>query len=134
MTLTRPHASAQQTHDQSHVVLVEQLDAQVRERVRRDGVDPQVQASAVRRIAEAVVAEHDDLSLTGAVAPVADAAAVVGELVARISGLGAIQAFLDDPEVEEIWINEPSRVFIARRGRHELTNLVLDQALSLIHI
>jgi pilus assembly protein CpaF len=27
--------------------------------------------------------------------------------------------------VEEIWINEPGRVFLARRGRSELTNLIL---------
>jgi pilus assembly protein CpaF len=30
--------------------------------------------------------------------------------------------------VEEIWINDPSRVFVARRGRHELTNLMLTPA------
>ena len=36
--------------------------------------------------------------LTGAVVPVPDAAAVVGELVARVSGFGPLQPFLDDPE------------------------------------
>ena len=106
--------------------VVERLDAQVRERVRREGVDPQREADVVRRIAEDVVRDHDDLSLTGAVAPIADADATVGELVARISGFGPLQPFLDDPEVEEVWINSPERVFIARRGRHELTNLRLD--------
>ncbi|MCB0889821.1 MAG: CpaF family protein, partial [Nocardioidaceae bacterium] len=34
---------------------------------------------------------------------------------------------MDDPEVEEIWINEPSRVFAARAGKHELTNVILDR-------
>ena len=34
-------------------------------------------------------------------------------------------AYLDDPTVEEIWINEPSKVFIARRGRSELTTTIL---------
>ncbi|WP_325605925.1 hypothetical protein [Nocardioides sp.] len=29
---------------------------------------------------------------------------------------------------EEVWINDPSRVFIAKRGRHELTNLMLSSA------
>lgn len=111
-----------------HVELVERLDAQVRERVRREGVDPQRESSLVRRIAEDVVADHDQLSLTGAVVPVADHDAVVAELVARISGFGPLQPFLDDPEVEEVWINDPTRVFIARRGRHELTNLRLDAA------
>ena len=116
--VTRPHADD----------LVERLDLQVRERVRREGVDPQREALVVRRIAEDVVRDHDDLSLTGAVAPVADDSAMVGELVARVSGFGPLQPFLDDPEVEEVWINDPSRVFIARRGRHELTNLRLDAA------
>ncbi|MDR7252693.1 pilus assembly protein CpaF [Nocardioides sp. BE266] len=112
----------------AHDDLVRQLDGQLRERVRREGVDPQREAVVVRRIAEDVVRDHDQLSLTGAVAPVADDGAMVGELVARVAGFGPLQPFLDDPEVEEIWINDPSRVFIARRGRHELTNLRLDAA------
>ena len=41
---------------------------------------------------------------------------------------GAIQGFLDDPSIEEIWINEPSRVFIARNGRPELTNIILTES------
>ncbi len=112
----------------THGELVERLDLHVRELVRREGVDPQRDASVVRRIAEGVVRDHDERSLTGVVAPVADIAAVVGELVARVSGFGPLQPFLDDPEVEEIWINDPSRVFIARNGRHELTNLILTTA------
>ncbi|WP_232524810.1 CpaF family protein [Nocardioides mangrovicus] len=108
--------------------LLDDLDARVREVVRRDGVDPQREVPRVRRIAEQVVRAHDDRSLTGVVAPVADVAQVVGELVARVAGFGPLQRFLDDPEVEEIWVNDPSRVFIARRGRHELTSLILSQA------
>lgn len=107
--------------------LVDQLDQHVRELVRREGVDPQRDAAVVRRIAESVVSDHDQRSLTGAVSPVADPVSVVGELVARVSGYGPLQPFLEDPEVEEIWINDPSRVFVARQGRHELTNLMLSQ-------
>ena len=55
-------------------------------------------------------------------------AAVVGELVARVSRFGPLQPFVDDPTVEEIWVNDPSRVFVARHGRHELTNLILTSA------
>lgn len=116
------------TRQDSHGELVEMLDGQVRERVRSDGVDPQRDAGLVRRIAEDVVRRHDERSLTGAVVPVADPDGVIGELIARVSGFGPLQPFLDDPEVEEIWINDPSRVFIARRGRHELTNLMLTSA------
>ncbi len=99
--------------------LVETLDGQLRALVRRDGVDPQREVDLVRGMALRVVAEHNQRSLTGSVAPVADDEAVVEELVAR---------YLDDPEVEEIWINDPSRVFVARAGRHELTSTILDRA------
>src|SRR6478609_7084325 len=112
----------------THGALVELLDGHVREVVRREGVDPQADAGVVRRIAESVVRDHDDRSLTGAVLPVADVESMVGELVARVSGFGPLQPFLDDPAVEEVWINDPSRVFVARHGRHELTNLILTRA------
>jgi len=108
--------------------MVEQLDLVVRDLVRREGVDPQRDSAVVRRIAESVVREHDERSLTGMVSPVPDVDSMVGELMARVSGFGALQPFLDDPSVEEVWINEPSRVFVARNGRHELTNLVLTKA------
>jgi pilus assembly protein CpaF len=112
----------------AHAELVESLDQRVREAVRREGVDPQREAVVVRRLAEAVVRAHDERSLTGVVAPVADRESMVGELVSRVSGFGPLQVFLDDPSVEEIWINDPSRVFVARRCRHELTNLMLTPA------
>ncbi|CAN5426959.1 ATPase, T2SS/T4P/T4SS family [soil metagenome] len=120
MTITRAAGSAT-----AHEEMVETLDQHVRELVRRQGVDPQRDAGVVRRLVESAVRAPDERSLTGMVAPVADAGALVGELVARISGFGALQPLLDDPTVEEVWINDPSRVFVARHGRHELTNLVL---------
>ena len=42
-----------------------------------------------------------------------------------VAGFGPLQKYLDDPTVEEIWINEPTKVFIARRGVHELTTTIL---------
>ena len=41
------------------------------------------------------------------------------------SNYGELQPLLDDPSIEEIWINSPQRVFVARSGKSELTNLVL---------
>jgi pilus assembly protein CpaF len=38
---------------------------------------------------------------------------------------GPIAEFIKDTTVEEIWINSPERIFIARAGRSHLTNLVL---------
>jgi len=38
---------------------------------------------------------------------------------------GPLAPFMTDPTIEEIWINSPERIFIARAGRSELTNLLL---------
>ena len=128
MSLIQPTRSAAPHSGSAHQELVEHLDERVRDLVRREGVDPQRDAALVRRMAEGVVREHDERSLTGQVAPVPDLGAMIGELVARVSGFGPLQPYLDDPSVEEIWINDPSRVFVARHGRHELTTLVLTSA------
>jgi pilus assembly protein CpaF len=40
-------------------------------------------------------------------------------------GLGPLQQFLDDPGIEEIWINSPDRVFIARAGVSERVHVSL---------
>jgi pilus assembly protein CpaF len=39
---------------------------------------------------------------------------------------GPLQQFMDDPSIEEIWINTPQRIFIAKSGKSQITNLVLD--------
>ena len=84
----------------AHAALVETLDERVRDEVRREGLGQQRDPPLVRRVAEGVVRAHDQRSLTGSVAPVADVDSVVGGLMARVSGFGPWQAFLDDPEVE----------------------------------
>src|SRR5690606_16025466 len=80
---------------------------------------------AVRSAAIDAVAEHERRSLTGAVRALDEPDHVVGQLVADLVGFGPLQQFLDDPEVEELWINDPDRVFVARGGRHELTSVML---------
>lgn len=52
---------------------------------------------------------------------------LIDRMIAEISGIGPLQPFLDDPTVEEIWINSPSRVFVSRRGVPELTALILTE-------
>ena len=39
---------------------------------------------------------------------------------------GPLSQFIEDPTVEEIWINAPERIFVARKGRSELTMLLLS--------
>jgi pilus assembly protein CpaF len=62
------------------------------------------------------------------VLPAADPDHLVDTLVANVAGFGPLQPFLDDPEVEEVWVNDPARVFVARNGCHELTPVVLTRA------
>lgn len=48
------------------------------------------------------------------------------QLLAEIGGYGELQFFLNDPEIEEIYINSPAKIFIAKQGRSELTNLIMS--------
>ncbi len=101
------------------------LAERVRDLVRERRVDPRTDFDGVRRAAADAVAEHEQRSLTGSVRALDEPERVIGQLVADLSGFGPLQQFLDDPEVEELWINEPNRVFVARGGRHELTSVML---------
>src|SRR5690606_36489354 len=46
-----------------------------------------------------------------------------------VSGFGALQPLLDDPSIEEVWLNGPDRVFIARGGVSERVPLALTDAM-----
>ncbi|MGH3472264.1 MAG: CpaF family protein [Nocardioidaceae bacterium] len=120
--MSRAHPASETVHPSP----IDVFDADVRDEVRRRGVDPLADVAAVRRLAESVVRAHDERSLTGVVRPVDDPKRCVEELVARVAGFGPLQPYLDDPTVEEIWINQPQRVFVARDGRHELTTTMLS--------
>ncbi len=104
------------------------LSERVRELVRDRRIDPRTDATAVRNLALDVVAEHERRSLTGVVRSIDEPEHVVGQIVADLSGFGPLQSYLDDPTVEEIWINQPDRVFVAREGKHELTPTVLTSS------
>jgi pilus assembly protein CpaF len=103
---------------------LEIIDAEVRDVVRREGLDPVADPGAVRRIVDDVVATYDERSLSRPLPPLGDAAAVARTVLDAVAGFGPLQRYLDDPAVEEIWINEPGKVFIARRGRSELTTTI----------
>ncbi|MCW2667841.1 MAG: putative type II/type pathway secretion protein [Frankiales bacterium] len=107
---------------------VDTVEAEVRELVRRRGLDPVSDQAAVRRLVDEVVTEYDERTLTSALPPLADRGQAVRAVYDAVAGFGPLQRHLDDPTVEEIWINEPGRVFLARRGRSELTTTILTDA------
>ncbi len=53
---------------------------------------------------------------------------VVAELVAHLVGWGPLQELFDRPEVEEIWWNDPSRIYYAVAGVTRLSNVLLTRA------
>ncbi|WP_437584660.1 CpaF family protein [Paramicrobacterium sp. CJ85] len=101
----------------------------VRERVRRDGTDLSADEDAAERYVAEELRRYSERALAGATPLVADERAVRQQVVASLTGLGPLQTFLDDPEVEEIWLNGPSRVFVSRGGDPELTDVILSEPL-----
>lgn len=100
----------------------------VRTRVLRDGVDLARDESAAARYAREEVRSYSERALSGAHAQLGDELGTTRDVVASITGYGQLQPFFDDHEVEEIWINGPTRVFVARRGVAELTTVVLSDS------
>jgi pilus assembly protein CpaF len=107
---------------------VDVVEDEVRELVRRRGIDPANDGPGVRLLVEEVVADYDERTLTSSLPPLLDRPATMRAVYDAVAGFGPLQRHLDDPQVEEIWINEPGRVFVARRGRSELTNTILTAA------
>jgi pilus assembly protein CpaF len=108
------------------VSAVDTVEAEVRELVRRRGLDPIEDRAAVRRLVDEVIAEYDERALTSSLAPLPDSRVAARAVYDAVAGFGPLQRHLDDPTVEEIWINEPGRVFVARRGASELTTTILN--------
>ena len=97
----------------------------VRERVRREGVilEPDAAVGYVRD----EVRRYSEVALGGSLPMLGDEALVEREVLASLTGFGPLQPLLDDPEIEEIWINSPSEVFVARGGVSEATGIRLTE-------
>ncbi|WP_159498378.1 CpaF family protein [Microbacterium sp. 18062] len=100
----------------------------VRERLRADGVDPTRDRASGERYARAEVRRHNDGALARGLAVIDDEDACVREVLAAVAGYGPLQPYLDDSTVEEVWLNAPDRVFVARGGRSERVPLALTES------
>ncbi len=104
---------------------VEIIDSEVRELIRRRGLDPWQDPSQIGSLVDEVIADYEDRSLLSTLPPVGDSRFAARTVFDQVAGLGPLQRYLDDPEIEEIWVNAPGKVFIARHGRSELTTTVM---------
>jgi pilus assembly protein CpaF len=105
---------------------VRTIAERVRTRVIRDGVDLATDAGRASRYAHEEVRRYSERALAGVHAQLGDEVETARDVVAAITGYGPLQPYFDDPTVEEIWINTPTRVFVARDGVPELTTVVLS--------
>jgi pilus assembly protein CpaF len=96
----------------------------VRERVRREGADLGDEGVAERFIHDEVQ-RYSERALGGSLPLLTDESHAASQVLATLTGFGALQPYFDDPGVEEIWINGPDMIFIARDGVAELTDLEL---------
>ncbi|UNK71984.1 ATPase, T2SS/T4P/T4SS family [Microbacterium sp. H1-D42] len=110
----------------SHPSLV--VAERVRRRLRLEHTDPSSQPEKARRIAQTEVRRHNDQALQRGEVMVDDEAALVRDVLASVSGFGVLQPLLDDDTIEEIWLNGPDRVFVARGGTTERIDLALTDA------
>lgn len=83
------------------------LEDDVRELIRRRRLDPSRDDVAVRDLIGEVLDDYDDRSLVGGLVPLADRKETHRALLESVAGFGPLQPYLDDPSVEEIWINAP---------------------------
>src|SRR4051812_19374130 len=103
------------------------VEDEVRELIRRHGLDPARQSSEVRRLVDAAVTDYDERSLLGILPSIGALEQARKFVYDAVAGFGPLQPLLEDPDIEEIWINSPAEVYVARGGESELTSITLTQ-------
>ena len=128
--MTHPMCQGDPQFPGGEVEAVEHVSSLARTLLRERAVDPLTEVDAVRTLVDQVVDDFliacaDGTAGVSGAPPARDG--LVASVTDAVAGYGPLQRYLDDPSVEEIWINDPSRVFVARNGRSELTPTVLSE-------
>jgi pilus assembly protein CpaF len=101
------------------------VETEVRELIRRSGLDPARDPRELDRLVRDAITDYDERSLHGGLPTLPNVEDAVKSVIDAVAGFGPLQRYFDDPQIEEIWINEPSKVFVARGGVAELTTTIL---------
>ena len=109
------------------------VESEVRELVRRSGLDPVRDCLEMSQLVRDAVADYDERSLHGSLPTLPDLAEAVKQVLDAVAGYGPLQQYFDDPTVEEIWVNSPTKVFVARGGVAELTTTILTALVDCTH-
>ncbi|MDK6906472.1 CpaF family protein [Actinotignum timonense] len=103
------------------------IEERVRETIRHRGIDPRRDAAFLETIVGETLTTFNDESVRGEHAALANTESVRSHLISQLSGYGPLQEFFDDPQVEEIWINAPDKIFVARSGVSTRINLTMAE-------
>ncbi len=104
---------------------VRQVEGEVRELIRRSGLDPARHPVEIDRLVREAVNDYDERSMRTGMPALGDLDNAAKAILDTVAGYGPLQRYFDDPKVEEIWVNSPDRVFIALGGQAELTTTIL---------
>lgn len=91
----RPEASA---------AALAEVEEQLRQLIRSRGVDPSRDTATARWLVQEALDAYGERTLAGLLPTIADPERAASALYDRVAGAGPLQRYLDDPEVEEIWI------------------------------
>lgn len=103
------------------------IESDVRNLIRQSSLDPLAQQSEAKELIYKALQSYEQQMVRGLVPRIENTDQLVNTLFDRVCGFGEIQQYLDDPSIEEIWINSPTEVFVARAGESELTGLSLSE-------
>jgi pilus assembly protein CpaF len=120
--VSSPPAPAQE--DRLHALVTESIAADLQATDEAAIPDAEAIAERTERIARAQPWPLSEAELT----------ALVRSVVDRVVGLGPIQPLLDDPEVTEIMVNDPTCVYIERNGQLEASAARFHDESDLRHV
>ncbi|WP_067781515.1 CpaF family protein [Actinomyces vulturis] len=104
---------------------LDRLHSEVRDLVRQRDIHPTADPDALHGLVHEAINDYLARSDAGLVPPLNDPDHAVTFLIDSLAGLGKLEPYMMDDSIEEIWVNAPDKVFIARGGHPELTTTML---------
>lgn len=94
---------------------------------KKDVKDEEI-ASAIKQIVDSIAErEHIDISQEGR-------QAIVESLIDEILGYGPIQGFMKDSGITEVMINGPKKIYVERRDKMALSDIVFEDEQQLMYL
>lgn len=123
--LKRAPRNQREPYHELKAVLHKQLIAELQ---KRPDAGAELTPSVVESLAKQILEANTEYL------PRLDRQRIIGDLVDEILGYGPITPLLNDPDVNEVMVNGPHRVYVERQGRLELTPIEFRDNEHVLHI